>query len=74
MAYLYSGQASEMVHRVKRHTRHYQSQCGQGDGGGSEPNSGDDPHGDDNNGRNKQPDNGKNEGGPPSGNRNGPFL
>ena len=74
MAYLYGDQASEMARRVKRHARHYQSQHGQGGGGGGEPNSGDDPHGDDDNGRNEQPDNGRSGGGPPSGNRNGPFL
>ena len=74
MVYLYGDQASEMVCRVKRHTRHYQSQHGQGGGGGGEPNGGDDLHGDDDNGRNKQPDNGHSGGGLPSGNKNGPFL
>ena len=73
---LYSDQASEMVCRVKRHARHYQSQCGQGGGGGGggEPDGRDDLHGDDDNGRNKQLDNGHSGGGLPSGNRNGPFL
>ena len=73
MVYLYSDQASEMACRVKRHARHYQSQHGQGGGGGSEPDGEDDLHGDDDNGRNEQPDNGRSGGSLPSGNRNGPF-
>ena len=57
MAYLYGDQVSEMVHRVKRHTGHYQSQHRQGGGGGGEPDSRDDPHGDDDDGRNEHPGN-----------------
>ena len=73
MAYLYGDQTSEMTCRVKRHTGHHQSQHRQG-GGGSEPNGRDDLHGDDNDGRNEHPGNRHGKGGPPSGNRNGPFL
>ena len=73
-AYLYGDQASEMACRVKRHTGHYQSQRGQGGGGGGEPNGGDDPHGDDDDRTNERPGNRHSRGGPPSGNRNGPFL
>ena len=74
MVYLYGDQASEMAHRVKRHTGHYRSQRRQGGGGGSEPDSGDDPHEDDNDGRNKHPGNRHRRGGLPPGNGNGPLL
>ena len=63
MMYLYGDQVSEMMCRVKRHTGHYQSQCGQDGGGGDEPNGRDDPHGDDNDERNECPDNGHSRGG-----------